>query len=119
MIQSKFRNPLKAILLIILCMSFNNGNAQYRILDKMDWWYQARFGMFIRFGSYYCLGHAEWAFFTEHWNKANCQAQVSVHFDPVDFNACTIAGLAQKAGTKYPVFTAKHHEGFAIWYKTV
>jgi alpha-L-fucosidase len=87
----------------------------YTVPSKMDWWYQARFGMFIHFGSYSYLGHGEWAFSSESWTKANYQTQVSAHFNPTAFNAATIAQLAADAGMKYLVITAKHHEGFAMW----
>ncbi|MER7757898.1 alpha-L-fucosidase [Kitasatospora sp. NPDC097643] len=92
------------------------GTAQaYTVPSKMDWWYQARFGMFIHFGSYSYHGHGEWAFSTENWTKANYQAQVSAPFNPTAFNADTIADLALHAGMKYLVITAKHHEGFAMY----
>ncbi|WP_327291979.1 alpha-L-fucosidase [Streptomyces sp. NBC_01198] len=87
----------------------------YTVPAKMDWWYQARFGMFIHFGSYSYLGHGEWAFTNESWTKANYQSQVSSHFNPTSFNAATVASLAANAGMKYLVITAKHHEGFAMW----
>ncbi|WP_030324775.1 alpha-L-fucosidase [Streptomyces sp. NRRL B-3229] len=87
----------------------------YSVPSKMDWWYQARFGMFIHFGSYSYLGHGEWAFATEGWSKPDYQTQVSAHFNPTAFNAATIAQLAADAGMKYLVITAKHHEGFAMW----
>ncbi|MFD7908952.1 alpha-L-fucosidase, partial [Kitasatospora sp. NPDC059747] len=96
------------------------GTAQaYQVPSKMAWWYQARFGMFIHFGSYSQLGHGEWAFSTENWSKANYQAQVSAPFDPTAFNADTIADLALNAGMKYLVITAKHHEGFAMYNSAV
>src|SRR5438067_10968138 len=82
--------------------------AAYTIPAKMDWWYAARFGMFIHFGSYSYLGHGEWAFNNEKWSKANYQTQVSARFNPVSFDAATIVGLAKKAGMKYLVITAKH-----------
>jgi alpha-L-fucosidase len=87
----------------------------YTVPAKMAWWYQARFGMFIHFGSYSYLGHGEWAFTNESWTKANYQSQVSARFNPASFNAATIAGLAADAGMKYLVITAKHHEGFGMW----
>ncbi len=89
--------------------------AAYTVPAKMDWWYAARFGMIIHFGSYSYLGHGEWAFYNEKWTKYNYQTQVSAKFDPVNFNAASIVGLAKKAGMKYLVITAKHHEGFAMW----
>ncbi|MEX1657858.1 alpha-L-fucosidase [Streptomyces pseudovenezuelae] len=87
----------------------------YTVPSKMDWWYQARFGMFIHFGSYSYLGHGEWAFSSENWSKSAYQTQVSQRFNPTAFNPAAIAQLAADAGMKYLVITAKHHEGFAMW----
>ncbi|MGW3032913.1 alpha-L-fucosidase [Streptomyces sp. NPDC001178] len=87
----------------------------YTVPSKMDWWYQARFGMFIHFGSYSYLGHGEWAMDQERWSKASYQTQVSQKFNPSRFNAAAVAELAKNAGMKYLVITAKHHEGFAMW----
>ncbi|MFG2802344.1 alpha-L-fucosidase [Streptomyces pseudovenezuelae] len=87
----------------------------YSVASKMDWWYQARFGMFIHFGSYSHLGRGEWAFSVENWTKADYQNQVTKGFNPTGFNANTIADLAKNAGMKYIVITAKHHEGYAMW----
>ncbi|QNP75261.1 alpha-L-fucosidase [Streptomyces roseirectus] len=87
----------------------------YPVPAKMEWWYRARFGMFIHFGSYSHLGHGEWAFYNENWAKAPYQTQVSEPFDPADFDAAAIAELAANAGMKYLVITAKHHEGYAMW----
>ena len=89
--------------------------AAYTVPAKMDWWSADRFGMIIHFGSYSYLGDGEWAFYNQNWTKANYQTQVSAKFNPVNFNAASIVGLAKKAGMKYLVITAKHHEGFAMW----
>jgi len=100
---------------MLVSMLARTATAQYSIPSKMDWWYEARFGMFIHFGSYSYLGHGEWAYFTENWTKGPYQSQVTSNFNPVDFNGGTIARLAKKAGMKYLVITAKHHEGFSMW----
>ena len=106
---------LYGILLVLMLLSVQKTTAQYSIPSKMNWWYEARFGMFIHFGSYSQLGHGEWAFATENWTKTNYQTQVSANFNPTNFNAGAIARLAKKAGMKYLVITAKHHEGFCMW----
>ncbi|MFJ2113407.1 alpha-L-fucosidase [Streptomyces sp. NPDC087850] len=87
----------------------------YSVPSKMRWWYQARFGMFIHFGSYSHLGNGEWAIYTGGWSKDDYQTQVSAPFDPARFDAATLAELALAAGMKYLVITAKHHEGYAMW----
>ncbi|MZF86043.1 alpha-L-fucosidase [Streptomyces sp. SID5643] len=87
----------------------------YSLPSKLDWWYQARFGMFIHFGSYSYLGDGEWAFSDKGWSKTDWQNQVTTPFNPANFNAAQIAELAENAGMKYLVITAKHHEGYAMW----
>ncbi|MEU3889900.1 alpha-L-fucosidase [Streptomyces sp. NPDC029041] len=87
----------------------------YSISSKLDWWYQARFGMFIHFGSYAHNRKGEWAFSVDNWSKSAWQTQVTQGFNPVSFNANQIADLAKNAGMKYIVITAKHHEGFGMW----
>ena len=87
----------------------------YTVPSKMNWWYAARFGMFIHFGSYSYAGRGEWVFANETWAKANYHRDISARFNPTSFSAASIVGLAKAAGMKYLVITAKHHEGFAMW----
>ncbi|BBC38754.1 Glycosyl hydrolase [Streptomyces graminofaciens] len=87
----------------------------YTVDAKLDWWYQARFGMFIHFGSYSYYGKGEWEFSQNNWSKADWQNNVTKQFNPTTFNAAQIAELAKNAGMKYLVITAKHHEGYAMW----
>ena len=89
--------------------------ASYPVPEKLKWWYEARFGMFIHFGSYSRAGRGEWVFNNEGWAKADYQTQVSEPFDPTAFDADAIAELAANAGMKYLVITSKHHEGFAMY----
>ncbi|MEU9835099.1 alpha-L-fucosidase [Streptosporangium sp. NPDC048047] len=93
--------------------------AAYTVPSRLAWWYAARFGMFIHFGSYSYLGRGEWVFNNENWSKADYQSQASARFQPTAFSAATIVGLARSAGMKYLVITAKHHEGFAMWDSSV
>ena len=88
---------------------------QYTIPTKMEWWYNDRFGMFIHFGSYSYYGHGEWCMFVENWTKEDYQNKITQHFNPENFNAEQIVSLAKRAGMKYIIITAKHHEGFSMW----
>jgi alpha-L-fucosidase len=97
-----------------ILFSTQKGMAQYTIPAKMNWWYESRFGMFIHFGSYSYLAQGEWAM-SGNYTKTTYQTQVSAMFNPSKFNAGTIARLAKRAGMKYLVITAKHHEGFCMW----
>lgn len=89
--------------------------ADYNVPAKMQWWSDARFGMFIHFGSYSYFGQGEWVMNTWGYNKQDYQTQISQPFYPSSFNAAAIVSLAKAAGQKYIVITAKHHEGYAIW----
>jgi alpha-L-fucosidase len=105
---------LQALLVSFLLIA-ETAPAQYPVPSKSRWWYEARFGMFIHFGSYSFLGRGEWAFFTDRYSKTKYQSDVSAHFNPVKFDAGAIARAAKRAGMKYIVITAKHHEGFCMW----
>jgi len=90
---------------------------------RLAWWRDARFGMFIHWGPVSLKG-------TEiSWSRANSNPAcpnkgpipVEVYdnlykqFNPVKFDAKGWVGLAQSAGMKYMVLTAKHCDGFLLW----
>ncbi len=78
---------------------------------RMQWWHEARFGMFIHFGLYSVLGQHEWAMEEEGIPAAEYQ-QLAKRFNPKPHAARAWAKLARQAGMKYMVMTTKHHEGF-------
>jgi len=122
--MSKLRmlNPVTTVLAgcyVVLLMAGTAARADYNIPARMAWWSDARFGMFIQFGSYSYHANGEWAFAIESWSKTNYQTQVSGHFNPANFNATAIVSAAKAAGMRYIVITAKHHEGFAMWHSQV
>lgn len=90
-------------------------SADYTVPSHMQWWSDARFGMFIHFGSYSHQEQGEWVMHWGNWSRPDYQNLISKPFNPVDFNASEIATAAKNAGMKYVTITAKHHEGFAMW----
>ncbi len=90
--------------------------------DKMRWWREARFGMFVHFGLYSTLA-GEWNGRTDYgeWIRNNARIPISQYdtlldrFNPTAFDADRLASLAAGAGMKYLVITTKHHDGFALW----
>ncbi|MDO5971762.1 alpha-L-fucosidase [Flavivirga aquimarina] len=92
--------------------------------ERMEWWKEARFGMFIHWGIYsipagFYKGEpqknsAEWIMnrgkipIAEYETFAN-------EFNPTKFNAKEFVALAKEAGMKYMVITAKHHDGFSMF----
>ncbi len=78
---------------------------------RMQWWHQARFGMFIHWGLYSVLGRHEWAMENEGIPVAEYE-QLAKQFKPKPNCQREWARLARQAGQKYMVMTTKHHEGF-------
>jgi alpha-L-fucosidase len=81
---------------------------------RMQWWHQARFGMFIHWGLYSVLGRHEWVMENEGIPVAE-YAPLAKRFNPKPNVARAWAKLARQAGQKYMVMTTKHHEGFCQW----
>ncbi len=98
--------------------------------DRLDWFREAKFGMFIHFGPYSNLAgewngqqvpvgkNAEWIM--QILKIPVVQYREMAHdFNPAKFDADALAKLARQTGMKYLVFTAKHHDGFAMYHSKV
>ena len=99
-----------ALILIMTAFGRNNGSKQ----EKLAWWMDARFGMFIHWGPVSLKG-------TEiGWSRGR-EIPIAEYdtlykqFNPVNFNAEEWVKLAKDGGMKYIVFTSKHHDGFCMW----
>ncbi len=79
--------------------------------QRMKWWHEARFGMFIHWGLYSQLGRHEWVMENEGIPVAEYE-QLAKQFKPKPNAARDWARLAKLAGQRYMVMTTKHHEGF-------
>jgi alpha-L-fucosidase len=80
----------------------------------MQWWHEAKFGMFIHWGLYSVIGQHEWAMEREGIPVVEYQ-RLAKHFTPQPHAARAWAKLAKQAGQKYMVMTTKHHEGFCLF----
>ncbi len=81
---------------------------------RMQWWNEARYGMFVHWGLYSFIGRNEWAQAIECIPK-NEYEKLAMKFRPKQKPAREWARLAKNAGMKYVVMTTKHHEGFCLW----
>ena len=99
--------------------------AQTTDTDKrMEWWREARFGMFIHWGVYAVPAGTyngqkisrigEWIMNRGKIPVADYQA-FAKQFNPVKYDAEAWVKMAKDAGMKYIVITAKHHDGFALF----
>jgi alpha-L-fucosidase len=84
------------------------------LMNRTQWWRDARFGMFIHFGAYAVAARGEWVKSDEHLTTDQYQRYVE-EFNPKDFDARKWAKIAKAAGMKYAVLTAKHHDGFCMF----
>lgn len=82
--------------------------------EKLNWFKQARFGLFIHWGLYAITARDMWYYSWEEVEKERYEALFD-RFDPVDYNPREWAKVAKQAGMKYAVFTTKHHDGFCLW----
>ena len=82
--------------------------------ERIRWWEDARFGMFVHWGLYSQLGRHEWVMNRERIPKREYE-KLADTFKPKPRPARDWARLAKKAGMKYMVMTTKHHEGFCLW----
>ena len=87
----------------------------YQVPSNLKWWANDRFGMFIHLGAYSSYGKGEWIMNVDKISKKKYQEEIASKFNPKNFNAKEIVSYAKKAGMKYIVITAKHHEGLALW----
>ena len=81
---------------------------------RMQWYTEARFGMFIHWGVYSLIGRGEWVRSTEQISIEDYQPYADA-FHPSAFDAKQLAQTAKNAGMRYAVFTAKHHDGFCLF----
>ena len=92
--------------------------------ERMEWWRDAKFGMFIHWGAYSIIGGergeqiagggAEWAMDKLDYTIAEYEKFPRM-FNPQLFNADDWVKMAKEAGMKYIVITTKHHDGFCLW----
>ena len=82
--------------------------------DRMKWFHQARFGMFIHWGLYSLLGRGTWVMHHDQLSVAEIERLAS-QFTARKFDANAWAELARDAGMEYAILTTRHHEGFSLF----
>ena len=82
--------------------------------DRLQWFREAKFGLFIHWGVYSMIGREEWARQLLQIPLEEYQYYAD-NFNPTAFDPDAWAALAKDAGVRYVVITSKHHDGFAIF----
>jgi len=117
----------KTIIAMTVTLLLGQGALSQKVLTKnerMQWWREARFGMFIHWGVYSVPagswdgrqigGIGEWIMNRAKIPVADYQ-KMAKQFNPVNYDPDAWVKMAKDAGMKYIVITSKHHDGFALF----
>ena len=124
------RSLIIAILVMLtLSCSSNREKESEPVMSEqdqhMEWWREARFGLFIHWGLYAQpagVWKGEEIPGISEWIMAHAKIPVKEYeklaatFNPVKYDAEQWVKLAKQAGVKYIVITSKHHDGFAMFH---
>ncbi|HNQ23773.1 MAG TPA: alpha-L-fucosidase [Phycisphaerae bacterium] len=92
--------------------------------DRLAWWREARFGMFIHWGPVSLKGtEIGWSRGGERrgYGSSGTEIPIDVYdnlyreFNPTAFDAREWVAIAKSAGMRYMVFTSRHHDGFSMF----
>jgi alpha-L-fucosidase len=98
-----------------------------KVAQRLAWWSEARYGMFIHWGLYSQWGShypgpngtmldGKSEHMMRHLRMPFAQySKIADVFNPQKFNADEWVATAKDAGMKYMVLTSKHHDGFAMF----
>ena len=82
--------------------------------DKMSWWHEVKFGMFVHWGAYSVLGRGEQIILRDMMPLDEYKEAVS-DFNPEPDWADKIADQAVRSGAKYVVLTTRHHDAYCLF----
>jgi len=100
--------------LVAAAPALANESANTDSAARLQWWRDAKFGLFITWGLYAIPGRGEWV----QWNEqipVNEYAKLADQFAPTNFTPASWAAFAKAAGMKYTVLVTRHHDGFALF----
>ena len=82
--------------------------------DRLQWFREARFGMFIHWGVYSLQRNGEWTMNADSISVKDYR-ELARQFRAERLDVDAWVKTAKKAGMKYMVLTTKHHDGFCLW----
>ncbi|MBI9063929.1 MAG: alpha-L-fucosidase [Marinilabiliaceae bacterium] len=109
-----------ALILLAFILSLPLAKAETKETEKektkrMEWFKDAKLGVFIHYGIYAVDGIDEsWSFFNGYINYSDYMKQMD-GFTASKYDAAAWAKLFKNSGAKYAVLTSKHHDGVALW----
>lgn len=101
--------------LILLIFNPDATHAQPTDHERMQWFEDARLGIFIHWGIYSVEGTSEsWAFHNRHISHEDYMKQIE-GFRAENYDPKAWVDLIKRSGARYAVITSKHHDGVALW----
>jgi alpha-L-fucosidase len=82
--------------------------------QRLQWFKDAKFGMFIHWGLYAIPARNEWQMMLERMSNDEYK-KLANQFNPKKCNIIDWVKLAKKVGMKYVVLTTRHHDGFSLY----
>lgn len=120
MTRIKYNTMIKSLLVAIAVMITCGLHSQIEDSTvnekaKMQWFKDAKLGIFIHWGLYAVDGIDEsWSFFNGYISHEDYLKQTK-GFTAKKYDPDNWAQLIKESGAKYSVITSKHHDGFALW----
>jgi alpha-L-fucosidase len=122
----KFFSCLFRLALVATAFCAQRATAQTTLptrADRLQWWREARFGLFIHWGPASVNGtEISWSRKGHPFDHPGLESvppdiydNLYKQFNPVKFDANAWMRMAKDAGMKYVVFITKHHDGFSMW----
>lgn len=112
-----------SISVLVLLMGLQSLQAQQTVTSetaeqkekRMQWFQDAKLGIFIHWGIYAVKGVSEsWSFFNNYLPYEEYMQQAE-GFTASRYNPQEWVDLIEESGARYAVITTKHHDGMALW----
>lgn len=105
----------KFFLLFFLFSLSKMASAQVADSTRMQWFADAKLGIFIHWGIYSVNGSGEsWPFHNKRMLHSDYMKQID-GFTAKKYNPEEWVKLIKNSGARYAVLTSKHHDGVALW----
>ncbi len=106
---------MKRVFILFFVFVSSVSQAQVSQSDKMQWFGDAKLGIFIHWGIYSVDGTDEsWAFYNKKVPYPVYMSQLN-RWSAENYHPEEWARLIKKSGARYTVLTSKHHDGVALW----
>ncbi len=90
-------------------------NTELNKENRLEWFKDAKLGIFIHWGIYAVNGIDEsWSFHNKYISYTDYMKQLN-GFTAKKYNPESWVDLIKESGAKYTVITTKHHDGVALW----